>query len=247
MLTPSYTPQQAVNLVSQFVHGAPLAGVEANICDTINSWMWTYYPWSWTIASLTPISMIDGVQDYRPTNQDILRILKVRLVRTDVVPMEARELAMLSDLGVELTRKGGIDANTAFGYFASTNVLRMLLAASVGASQSIQIQGEYVKAPTRITDSTLDTPFAFPDQMFLVFIEGIKYLIYKLTDDPRAGSIQLIKNGRYEQVFSGQLGLFMHQLNYAARNENLSTGDQFQYPESGLGQRQNFWPGLLGM
>ena len=246
-MAPTYTPQQAINLVTQFVHGAPIAGVESNVCDMINSMMWIYYPWSWTVASLNPISLVDGVQDYSPTNTNISRFLKVRLVRTDVTPNEARELAMLADLGVELTRKGGIDSNTAFGYFAGTNILRLMLAASVGTGQTIQIQGEYVMNPTRITDATMNTPFTFPDQYFNTFIEGIKWKIYQLTDDPRAGGIQMVKNGRFEQIFTGQYGLFMSQLNYAARTEDLSRGDQFQFPETGLGMGRSFWPGLYGL
>lgn len=247
MSTSTYTPQQAVNLVTQFVHGAPIQGVEANICDMVNSMMWIFYPWSWTIASLTPISLVDGIQDYNPINTNISRFLKVRLVRTDITPNEARELAMLADLGVELTRKGGIDTNTAFGYFASTNVLRLMLAASVGSGQTIQIQGEYVQNPTRITDATMNNVFAFPDQYFNTFVEGLKWKIYQLTDDPRAGGIQMVKNGRYEQIFTGQYGLFMSQLNYAARTEDLSRGDQFQFPETQMGSGRSFWPGLYGL
>jgi len=246
-LISTYTPQTAINLVTKFVHGVPLAGVEANICDVINSYIWTYYPWSWTISSLTPINCVDGVQDYSPANTDILRFLKVRLARTDTTPNEIRELAMLADLSVELSRKGGLETNTAFGYFASTNILRLMWAASVGTGQTLQIQGEYQKAPTKITDSTMNNVLVIPDQYFLTFVEGLKYLVYQLSDDQRAGTVQMSKNGTFQQVFTGQLAIFMHQLNYAARTEDLSRGDQFQFPESSLGMGRALWPGLYGL
>src|ERR1041385_4385655 len=121
MSTPTYTPQQAVNLVTQFVHGVPLAGVEANVCDIVNSMIWTYYPWSWSMSNLTDVTLVDGVQDYTLTNTDILRITRLRLTRTDVTPNESRELALLSDLSIELTRRGGIDTNTSAGYYAGSN------------------------------------------------------------------------------------------------------------------------------
>lgn len=247
MLTATYTPQQAISLVTQFVHGAPITGVEANLCDMVNSYIWLYYPWSWTLTQLTPIPLVDGVQDYTPVNTNIGRFTRVRLVRTDVTPNEARELAMLADLGVELTRKGGIDSNTSFGYFAGLNIIRLMLAASVGQGQTIQIQGEFVAAPTRITDATMNTVFAFPDQYFNAFVEGLKWKIYQLTDDPRAGGVQVVKNGKFEQVFTGQFGMFIQCLNYAARNEDMSRGDQFQYPESGMGTGRASWPGIYGV
>src|SRR5579859_1452515 len=164
MPTPTYTPQQPINLVTQFVHGVPLAGVESNVCDMINSMIWTYYPWSWTQANLTDITLVDGVQDYTPINTDILRFLSLRITRTDVTPNESRELAQLANLSIELTRKGGLDTNTAAGYFANTNTIRLMYAASVGTGQVLKLQGSYQKIPTRITDATMTTPFAFPDQ-----------------------------------------------------------------------------------
>lgn len=247
MPTPTYTPQQAINLVTQFVHGIPLSGSEANICDMVNSMMWVYYPWSWSINNLTPITLSDGVQDYTPTNTDILRPLKLQIARTDTTPTEVRELALLANLSVELTRKGGLDMNTAAGFFAGPNTIRLMFAASVGTGQTLQIQGQYQKVPTRITDSTMNVPFAFDDQYFPVFVDGIKWKIYQLSDDPRAGTVQMSKNGKFQQVFTGQLGLFMYQLNYMARTEDLQTGDQFSYPETGLGQGRSYWPGLYGI
>ncbi len=247
MPTPSYTPQQAINLVQQFAHGVPLTGTEANICDMVNSWMWTQYPWSWSIASLTPITLTDGVQDYTPTNTDILRPLRFQIARTDTTPMEVRELSLLANLSIELTRRGGLDMNTACGFYAGPNFIRLMYAASVGPNQTLQLQGQYQKTPTRITDATMTNPFPFDDNYFSVFVEGIKYYIYKLSDDPRAGTIQMSKNGRFQQVFTGQLGIFMYHLNYMASREELQTGDQFQFPETGLGQGRSYWPGLFGL
>lgn len=247
MPTPTYTPQQAINLVTQFAHGVPLSGNEANICDMVNSMMWTYYPWSWTVAALTPITLVDGQQDYTVTNTDILRPLRFKITRTDVTPNEARELATLANLPVELTRKGGLDTNTNISWFAGANKVRLMYAASVGTGQTLVLGGEYQKVPTRITDATMTTPFAFSDYYFNVFVEGIKWKIYQLIDDPRAGSLQISKNGTYQQVFNGQLGVFMYQLNYMARTEDLANGDQFQFPESPLGQGHSFFPGLYGL
>jgi hypothetical protein len=48
----SYAPQDAINLVQQYAHGAPLTLTAPQIVDQINSMIWRYYPWGWSIASL---------------------------------------------------------------------------------------------------------------------------------------------------------------------------------------------------
>ena len=48
----SYSPQDAINLVTQFAHGSPLALSAPQIVDQINSVIWRYFPWGWSIKSL---------------------------------------------------------------------------------------------------------------------------------------------------------------------------------------------------
>jgi hypothetical protein len=48
----TYTPNDAIALVTQYAHGAPLSVPAPNIVDMVNSIMWRYYPWGWSIASL---------------------------------------------------------------------------------------------------------------------------------------------------------------------------------------------------
>lgn len=243
----TYAPQDALALVQNFAHGIPLTLVQSNLCDIVNSEIWCFYPWSWSIATLTPIPCVDGIQDYTPTNTDILRPLKIRLARTDVVPVEYRELGFLANLSPELTRKGGLETNTSVGYFASGPFFRLMYAASVGTGQILQIQGEYQRLPNRITDSNLTTVFQFPDRYFNVFVEGLKWKVYQLSDDPRAGGAQYTKNGNMVRGYSGQMGLFMDMLLTEARTEDLQKGDEFQFPESPLGVGRTYWPGLYGV
>lgn len=242
----SYSPKDAINLVQSFAHGIPVADVASMACDMVNSMIHVFYPWSWTVSTLTPITCVQGQQDYTPTNTDILRPLILRLVRTDVTPNEARELALLANLPVELSRTGGIETITAAGYLSS-GAIRLMYAASIGGSQVMQIQGFYQSVPTRITDANLTTPFAFPDRYFNVFIEGLKWQLYHLADEPRAGMMTYSKNGSMQRVYTGQLGLFMDSLLTAARTEDLAGGDEFMWPESPIGVGRSYWPGIYGV
>lgn len=244
----SYCPQDALNLVQQFAHGIPLKGlIGSYTCDMINSMMWTFYPWAWTIASFTPIVCVQGQQDYAVADQTVMRPLKIRLVRTDVTPNEFRELELKANLSPELTRLGGLETIRSCGYFASGPVIRLSNATSIGTTQVLQIQGEFQSVVARITDSNLTSPFLFPDRYFNVFVEGLKWKIYQLADDPRAGTAQYSKNGSMMRQYTNQLGLFQESLLQMARTEDLQQGDEFMFPEDGLGAGRGAWPGIYGV
>ena len=354
----TYSPQDALNLVQQYGHGLPISAVQSNVCDIINSIIWCYYPWGWSIQSLTPTNLLANnslltlnTQDYpitgawftfpitlnaggtvnnnygggwpieitpnglsesgstvtitlqasylhnlptgatlagqtgtiigadnssyngtvtitnipsttqivgtisnsglspsgAPATPGILRFLKPRIGRVDIVPNEWRELAMLANLAPELTRQGGIDTMRAVGWFPSQNFIRFDLSVYVGTGQILQLKAEYQQVPTKITDTNLTDPFLFPDQYFDVFVEGLKWKIYQLSDDPRAGTIQVTKNGGLLKQYTGQWGIFWQMLNEMARTEDLGTGDEFMYPEAPMGVGRSYWPGLFGM
>src|SRR5271166_1982122 len=245
--TPTYTPNDAITMTQNMVHGIPVNNIKAYACDMANSMMWTFFPWGWSIKSLTPITLADGVQDYNPTNTDILRPLKMRIVRTDTTPNEFRELNMLANLGVELTRKGGLETNTSLGWFPSANFFRFMYAASIGGTQVLQLQGEYQFQPTKIVLANMGNVLPFPDYYFNVYTEGVLFWIYKLSDDPRAGGIQYSKNGNMIRQYSGQMGMFMDALLQMARTEDLSAGDEFAWPEQPLGVGRSYWPGMYGL
>lgn len=241
----AYTPNDAISLVGNLVHGVPVSAISAQACDIVNSMMWRFYPWGWTIKSFTPINLVDGTQDYTPSDNDILRPLKIRLVRTDVTPNEFRELALLANLSPELTRKGGLDTITSAGWYSSGPFIRLLYAASISGTQTLQIQGEYQFTNATITNSTLSSAFSFPDRYFNVFVEGLKWQFYYLTDDPRAGGSSYQKNGNTTRSYTGQLGAFMEALLEMGRTEDLGSGDEFMFPESPLGMGRSQWPGLF--
>ncbi len=363
----TYSPQDAVNLVQVYSHGAPLAVPAPNIVDMVASAIWRYYPWGWSILSLTQTNMTQltqgagspptggsqftgNQQDYTITggwfifpinlqfggttnnnfgggfiiqktpnglsmsggtvtintlyahnlptgttlagltgtiiNDDtlgyngatvtittvptstqivgtmtptglaasggsgaplILRPLKMRLGRIDTNPPEYRELAALANLSPELSRTAGIDTMSAVGWFASQSFFRLMNSPQVSQGQIIQLLGEYQTRPAKITAANMTTPFAFPDDYFNVLDAGLLWKVYQLTDDPRAGTAQLSRNGSMMEQFTGQFGVFMGLLKEMARTEDLGAGDEFMYPESPLGVGRSYWPGLYGI
>ena len=85
-----------------------------------------------------------------------------------------------------------------------------------------------------------------PDYYFGVFVEAVKYYAMALSDDPRAGGTNVTKNGNIQKGYTGQYGLFMDALMTMARTEDLGSGDQWRWPEGGMGVGQATNPGLFG-
>ncbi len=365
----TYSPKDALDLVQEFAHGIPLTNVQAKLCDMINSLIWTFYPWGWSVGSLTPTNLnqqtqgsgspptggalfTGNQQDYYLTgcwfsfpinlqyagttnnnfgggwpvalatastpglteaanvvtvtltyphnlpigttlagltgtingatisgynttltitsvpsttsiigtiatsglansggsgDPGILRPLLMRICRIDTDPPEDRELMALSNLGVELTRTAGVDTMKAYTWFPAQNYFRFDTSPQVSLGNIIQLQGFYQIKPTKITNSNLNTPFSFPDYYFDAFVEGLKWKIYQLSDDPRAGGMAIQRNGHQAQSFTGQYGNFYQILQQMARTEDLNSGDQFQFPESPMGTGTSYWPGLFGI
>lgn len=253
-LTESGTTVTAT-MPSKYPHNLPVGAGSAAIgkVATINGATIAGYNTTLTITSIpNNLTIVGTIASSGLANSggagttNILRPLKMRIVRTDTQPNEFRELLLLGNLSPELTRYAGIDTMKAVGWFASQGFFRFDVSPQVGSGQIMQLQGEYQANPTKITDSTLTTPFTFPDQYFEVFCEGLKWKLYQMTDDPRAGGVSAVKNGGFTKQYTGAYGSFIYALNEMARTEDLSAGDEFQFPEQSLGSGRAYFPGLYG-
>jgi len=198
------------------------------------------------VSSLTAIPLVDGTQDYTPSNTNILRPLKMRMVRTDISPNEFEDLAILANLPPDLSRKLGFRTIKNLGWFGSQSVFRLETAVNISGTTTLQLQGEYQSVPVKITTSTMTTVLPEPDYYFGVFVEAVKYYAMALSDDPRAGGINVQRNGHAQKAYTGQFGMFMDAMLTMARTEDLGSGDQWRWPESGFGVGQATNPGLFG-
>ena len=93
----------------------------------------------------------------------------------------------------------------------------------------------------------MNTALPFPDQYFNVFMEGVLWQIYRLSDDPRAGSGAYTINGSQSKTRQGQYAIYQQALENMKNIEDLGSGDEFMYPEEPLGASRSFFPGLFGL
>ena len=241
----TYTPNDAITLARQFSHKIPADVVQAYVCDAVNSRIWTQFTWNWTLASLTAITCTNATQDYTIANSDFYRMAWARIVRTDLSPVEYREMNQKKHLSPEITLRGGLETIRLFSYEAAISKLRLDRAADVSGTIVLQIQGEYQKKPTKIDDTAMGTVLDLPDHYFHVFFEGVRWKLYELSDDPRAGVMKIDSEGN--AGYTGQLGVFMTALFAMQQAEDLSDGEDVAYPENPLGvPRDNFQPRVFG-
>lgn len=240
----TYTPRDGIDFVRQFVHNIPLEKVGTQLCDITNAVISRAFFWRWSISDFTAVTCTDGAQDYSSVlPSDFYRFHVLLLARTDLTPIEYRELDEKEYIGKDVTRKGGVDDIRIFSILPETSGIRLEIATAISGTVNIEIQGEYQKQPTKITDANIETAFDFPDQYFNVFTEGLLYYCYRNSDDPRAGSATTNSEGR--KVYSGQLGVFMEALGEMMQKEDISGGQTSRFPSDSIGWSRATNPGLF--
>src|SRR5215831_13504564 len=106
----TYTPQDAIALAKNFIHGIPVDAVGFQLCDIVNSGIWRSFYWRWSIKSLTAVNLVNLQQDYPSViPSDFYRFKMVRVTQTNVVPTEFREIDQKSYIATELSRSGTIN------------------------------------------------------------------------------------------------------------------------------------------
>lgn len=233
----SYSGTDAINLVREYGHGIPVTAVDSQIVDIISSMIYTRRPWKWTITQISPsIAIVDGTQDYNAPAQ-IYRLTRCRITDTTPTPDVYHELTIKESLPPNLTKQSHTAIQTvAMDY--PTGQLRLEAAISVSAGTTLFIDGDFQANPVKWTDLNLAANFWFPDHYFNVQIEGMKWKIYQLMDDPRAGTIVIARDGRRQ--YSGQLGIFMAALESMEVSEDFGNSQGVIWPEDPLGAQSAY-------
>lgn len=237
----TYLVSDAVSLVGTLAKGVPLTALNAQIADAVSSEMFTAYPWQWNISTIAAgtIPLSDGVQDYSPPAQ-IYRLLRGRIVRTDVTPDAYYDLDIQDDLVPDLTPHSYTAIRCMSHQHDGVGQLRLEAAVQVPSGVTLEIQGEYQAMPTKIT--ALTQGLWFPDQYLQVFVEGLLYWVYKLADDPRAGSVATDSQGK--TMYTGQYGAFHAAIHKMKEAEDFGADEQM-FPEENLGAGR--WVGNLNI
>lgn len=232
----TYSWSDALSIVAPYIKNIPTSTLNNTVCDQLNSFIWKAYPWRWAQFSLTSASgaldLVDGTQDYSigtTTGGGFYQLLRVRITRTDVSPVIAREKDIVSWLPPNLETSGAIDSIQVVAFEPVNSRIRLDRAASVTGSATYRIDGEYWFQPVKVTSS--GATIVFPDQYFDVVIEGLKWKFYQLGDDKREPA---------------QRTVFMAMLKQMMDDEDYGGGPGQRFPEGTIGSRSIAGPGLFG-
>jgi len=227
----TYKWSDVCSTAQQLVHSIPVAPLQLYACDQVNAIIWKTFPWRWTLNSITPITLLNGVQDYASVPADFWKWVNPRITRTDVTPPQNQPLLPAKHIEIEVQRQGGVNTIHNVSYEPTNNCFRLDLAPQISGSLVLQLNGDYQQLPTKITG--IGQVIAHPDSYFQVCLEGVLWMFYRLADDPRAGTISINRPGDKESA--GQWGVFANALEDMKRMEDGADDMQTRYPENPMG------------
>ena len=221
--------------VDRLIKGVPMNNWPL-YCDLISSDMFTVYPWRDAQQNIADglIPLVDGQQDYSVPN-NIYRLTKASIVRTDVSPIDQFELDVQTDVDESalLVAPRSIRAIS-----LQVGALRLDSSVSVPAGQTYELRGEFQINSPKI--SNLTDWMWFQDQYAHVAFAGLLYWGYKMSDDSRAGTAQSSKAG---SIYTGQLGEYKAALQRMREDEEYGPTETY-YPAESMGADADWGHGL---
>lgn len=218
-------PQVARNYEDSF------AAAASNVA--INK-IWMRYDWRNTIGELAPFYLIPNEQDYGPPQYaiptDFHGLRQCYAVLTNDVQPVRSPLTVVKEL--ELTRVRGIPQSICFHPSVEKFRIHPQPAENMGTPDWV-IEGTYKKKPIKITPATLmNTLIPWDDVYFDVFCCALKWAMWDIQGDQRAGQVQLTKGGAVN--YTGQMAILHDKLNGMAADENLNLGHSVISPSQPL-------------
>ena len=242
----SYTYQQAADFAQKMAKGIPITNLSVLAVAQVAHMFWKAYPWPWARDTLTPIPLVDGVQDYAldnvitPDTNRVWRLTFLRVVLTSLSPNDYRDVRIRRHLEPLLRTKVSWPNFQLASYEVELDKIRMEAAVSVPSGTTMQLEGGYQLFSPNVTD--LGQTCHFPDYHLDVFVEGLLWMLFRLADDDRAGAVVKTSNG---VEYTGQLGLFYDKIVMTKEQEEHGAEDS-TYPEESIGGGVLYFPGVYG-
>lgn len=200
-------PIEALENAKHFVKQVPIDRVTDLIIANSLQRLWTFAPWSFSVASGTSITLEQarGSYDY-PYPLDWFYALRAELVTSD---LSNRPLTIVSHIQAD---DGMVGNPTKIAFTGPGGLVRPVQISPVPAVLSadpprINVVYKKVLEDYRGENAhTLAVPF--PDTWFWVFEELVLYYAYKYTDDRRQGDVTMqgdksSKNGQLAAAYEG--------------------------------------------
>jgi len=245
MAAGTYTFRNAISFAAKTNHNVPVGDLQAIACTSALSRVWKPFPWNWTQSTLTAIALSDSVQDYSLAAADMTRtdsngtgilnfyrIVNLHTVRTDVTPNKTVEIFQKKHLATELISKMSPGSYRFFSWEPDISKIRLEAAASLSGTATYQLAGVFQRTPVRLREQDLDTVMDWPDHYFEVFLLALRHKFAEQQDDPKAGTVQVVRGTK---VYTGLLGQLRDAVLEMAEAEDFSDGEDLNFPSEPYG------------
>lgn len=193
-------PIDSILWAQQYIKNMPFYRVQQEVINDAAKFFWRAAPWSWTLATLPPVLMVNNTADYTVTlPSDFDYAIKANTTLADKLP---KDLEIVSFLSFDDTKLGQPVMLAISGAGVAGNY--RLSPTPIGYTGTLPtIAGVYKKSFAKLTETTIYTAGAliFPDMYIDVFRACVLYYAYLYADDQRAGNTQF-SNG--QMTYTGQ-------------------------------------------
>lgn len=233
----SYSWGDLIAVSLRFSKGLPASTVNAQICDFVSQDMYIEYPWKQTITNTASgkIPLVDSVQDYSVEAPNIMRPVKAWFRRSDVLPIQTRDIEIKKDLSVDLTPRSWQAIRTV-SLQQSVGLFRLESAVQMPVGAQIELCFDYQANPIKV--DSLNQIIWFDDRSAQVAMHGLMYWIYKLGDDSRAGEVQTDAFGKITG-YTGQMGTYKAALHRMKSAEEYGFTENL-YPSDVMGEGRDY-------
>ena len=241
----TYTWRDVMDIAGRKAGRSLTDDLAAHICNITLNWVWDKYDWRESLTTLPPFYLAPLVQDYGAPQlvipSDYYGLRYANLVRIDASPPTRQPLEIIKDLMPTHVRY----LPHAICYVSDKQAFRVFprIPDNIG-SPTYLVEGQYKNRPTLITAGTLTTLLPFDDIYLEMWIETMKWVMWTVDSDPRAGQITL-SNGSL--AATGQAAIMMNMIDWVASREGLELGEPTISPAEPLVSVGPYRPNIFGL
>lgn len=174
----TYTFSDAVGMASSDFPKLKLSNYASTMCDEVNSTIWNYADFEWTLGQMQPFHLIPSLQDYIEPfisiPADFVSVHSAELYR-----IEGTEKRYLSQIlprrSLEATTREELP--TLAAWVPEINAIRLhpRPPQSINSADFVVDNIRYKKQPLKVVSANLMNTLDLDDRYFHVFVAGLRY------------------------------------------------------------------------
>jgi len=193
------SPQEALDHAKRFIGSMPVddAAMKYRILDDAHRALWMRAPWRWSIASVEPVVLQNGVQDYALTPISDFFTLVQSAITNGQEKHDLRVVSVIPSTGVITGRPSQVQGSAAQLRFWPV---------PTGYTTGPTVFSIYKKTTTAISSGNVNNAYStlgIPNEWFWVYQEMVMLKAMQFSNNPKAGGVTVANN---VVQYTGQYG-----------------------------------------